>query len=130
MLNFCVCVQLASDAALTMASTHHSRLKSLKYSDARFENACVEFDEVTMGPTYRLLWGELKPTSSLCTSRTRVVLVTNLINSARKILATEPPHHTFNHTTPLNIPKTTHYTTSPTTKPTKPPRHTNFHTTL
>ena len=42
-----------------MSTTHHSRLKTLKYSDPRFENACVEFDEVSMAPTYRLLWGAL-----------------------------------------------------------------------
>ena len=48
---------LASDAALTMATTHHGRLKTLKYADDRFENACVEFDAERMAPTYRLLWG-------------------------------------------------------------------------
>eukprot|EP00966_Prymnesium_polylepis_P286171 6610184-Prymnesium_polylepis.1 len=40
-----------------MSTTHHSRLKSLKYTDPRFENACVEFDAKSMAPTYRLLWG-------------------------------------------------------------------------
>lgn len=44
-------------ARLTLASTHHAELKTLKYSDSRFENASVEFDEETLKPTYRLLWG-------------------------------------------------------------------------
>lgn len=42
---------------LTMATTHHGELKTLKYSDPRFENACVEFDEERLAPTFRLLWG-------------------------------------------------------------------------
>ena len=40
-----------------MATTHFGELKSLKYQDERFENASVEFDDVSMSPTYRLLWG-------------------------------------------------------------------------
>jgi DNA mismatch repair protein MutS2 len=48
---------LADNALLTMASTHFGELKALKYQDERFENASVEFDDATLSPTYRLLWG-------------------------------------------------------------------------
>lgn len=48
---------LADHTQLTMASTHFGELKALKYEDPRFENASVEFDETTLSPTYRLLWG-------------------------------------------------------------------------
>ena len=48
---------LANNTQLTMASTHFGELKALKYEDPRFENASVEFDETTLSPTYRLLWG-------------------------------------------------------------------------
>ena len=48
---------LADRAGLTMATTHYGELKALKYQDDRFENAAVEFDDASLSPTYRLLWG-------------------------------------------------------------------------
>ena len=48
---------LADHTRLTVATTHYGELKSLKYEDARFENASVEFNDVKLEPTYRLLWG-------------------------------------------------------------------------
>ena len=51
-------------SGLTLVSTHHSVLTSLKYENASgrdannlFENASVEFDEVNLQPTYKLIWG-------------------------------------------------------------------------
>ncbi len=48
---------LANRARLTIATTHFGELKSLKYSDSRFENASVAFDSETITPTYHLQWG-------------------------------------------------------------------------
>lgn len=44
-------------ALLTIATTHHGELKTLKYSNEGFENACMEFDEINLKPTYKILWG-------------------------------------------------------------------------
>ncbi|KAK8599264.1 hypothetical protein V6N13_077195 [Hibiscus sabdariffa] len=44
-------------ALLTIATTHHGELKTLKYSNDAFENACMEFDEENLKPTYKILWG-------------------------------------------------------------------------
>ncbi|KAL1823978.1 hypothetical protein ACET3Z_010756 [Daucus carota] len=47
----------ASGSLLTIATTHHGELKTLKYSNDAFENACMEFDDVNLKPTYKILWG-------------------------------------------------------------------------
>ncbi|KAM3319657.1 endonuclease MutS2 [Capsicum chacoense] len=46
-----------SGSLLTIATTHHGELKTLKYSNHAFENACMEFDEMKLKPTYRILLG-------------------------------------------------------------------------
>ena len=48
---------LADRARLTVATTHFNGLKVLKYSDPRFENSSVAFNNITLSPTYELLWG-------------------------------------------------------------------------
>ncbi|KAK4784230.1 hypothetical protein SAY86_018598 [Trapa natans] len=47
----------ADKSLLTIATTHHGEIKTLKYSNEAFENACMEFDDVKLKPTYKILWG-------------------------------------------------------------------------
>ncbi|PAX57916.1 endonuclease MutS2 [Brunnivagina elsteri] len=74
---------LADNALLTMASTHFGELKALKYQDERFENASVEFDEATLSPTYRLLWGIPGRSNALAIAR-RLGLKAEVVEAAKQ----------------------------------------------
>ncbi|MEB3230988.1 MAG: endonuclease MutS2 [Leptolyngbyaceae bacterium] len=74
---------LAAHAELTIATTHFGELKSLKYQDERFENASVEFDDVSLSPTYRLLWG-IPGRSNALAIASRLGLDATVINQARE----------------------------------------------
>ncbi len=73
---------LADHAQLTMATTHFGELKALKYQDERFENASVEFDEATLSPTYRLLWGIPGRSNALAIAR-RLGLKAEVVEQAK-----------------------------------------------
>lgn len=73
---------LADHATLTVATTHFGELKALKYQDDRFENASVEFDDVSMSPTYRLLWGIPGRSNALAIAR-RLGLNPDILDEAQ-----------------------------------------------
>lgn len=73
---------LAEHAQLAIATTHFGELKALKYQDERFENASVEFDDVSLSPTYRLLWGIPGRSNALAIAR-RLGLNPEVIESAQ-----------------------------------------------
>lgn len=76
---------LASNNLLTIATTHYGELKSLKYSDSRFENASVEFDDVSLQPTYRLLWG-IPGRSNAITIAQRLGLNDDIVAEAKELV--------------------------------------------
>ncbi len=76
---------LADRAYLTIATTHYGELKALKYQDERFENASVEFDDVSLSPTYRLLWGIPGRSNALAIAR-RLGLAEEVITAAESYI--------------------------------------------
>nr|WP_293359863.1 MULTISPECIES: endonuclease MutS2 [unclassified Microcoleus] len=73
---------LAQHSLLTIATTHFGELKALKYQDSRFENASVEFDDSSMQPTYRLLWG-IPGRSNALTIAKRLGLLASIVDEAQ-----------------------------------------------
>ncbi|XP_015697338.1 endonuclease MutS2 [Oryza brachyantha] len=72
---------------LTLATTHHGELKTLKYSNDSFENACMEFDEDNLKPTFRILWG-IPGRSNAINIAERLGLPSDIIESSRQLLGT------------------------------------------
>ena len=71
--------------AMTMVTTHHSRLKAYAAETPEAVNAAMEFDEVTLQPTYRLLVG-LPGKSSALDIAARLGLEPSIVEKARSLL--------------------------------------------
>ncbi|MFZ0635585.1 MAG: Smr/MutS family protein, partial [Candidatus Acidiferrales bacterium] len=74
--------------SLTLATTHHDRLKSYASTTPGVINAAVEFDEVELRPTYRLLVGVPGVSSGIEIAR-RLGLPEEVIARAREGLSPE-----------------------------------------
>jgi DNA mismatch repair protein MutS2 len=71
--------------AMTLVTTHHSRLKAYAAETPEALNAAMEFDELTLQPTYRLLSG-LPGKSSALDIAQRLGLETSIVQKARTLL--------------------------------------------
>lgn len=73
---------------LTLATTHHDRLKSYASTTAGIVNAAVEFDEENLRPTYRLLTGVPGVSSGIEIAR-RLGLLPRIVDHAQSALSPE-----------------------------------------
>ena len=73
---------------LTMATTHHDRLKTYASTTPNVLNAAVEFDEINLRPTYRLMVGVPGGSSGIDIAR-RLGLPAQVIDRARAQLSPE-----------------------------------------
>jgi len=71
--------------AMTLVTTHHSRLKAYAAETPQALNAAMEFDEATLEPTYRLLSG-LPGKSSALDIAQRLGLEASIVEKARSLL--------------------------------------------
>lgn len=71
-----------------LATTHHDRLKTYASAASGVVNAAVEFDEVNLRPTYRLMVGVPGGSSGISIAQ-RLGLATGIIERARALLTPE-----------------------------------------
>lgn len=57
--------KLSEQCGLTLATTHHADIKRMAEINSDFVNASMEFDSVSLKPTYRLLWGHAGESNAL-----------------------------------------------------------------
>jgi len=73
---------------IVLATTHHDRLKTYAATTPGVVNAAVEFDEVNLRPTYRLMVGVPGGSSGIAIAQ-RLGLASSIVERARSLLAPE-----------------------------------------
>jgi DNA mismatch repair protein MutS2 len=73
---------------IVLATTHHDRLKTYASTTSGVVNAAVEFDDVNLRPTYRLMVGVPGGSSGIAIAQ-RLGIADGIIERARSLLAPE-----------------------------------------
>jgi DNA mismatch repair protein MutS2 len=73
---------------IVLATTHHDRLKTYASATPGVVNAAVEFDDVNLRPTYRLMVGVPGGSSGIAIAQ-RLGIASEIIERARSLLAPE-----------------------------------------
>jgi DNA mismatch repair protein MutS2 len=73
---------------IVLATTHHDRLKTYASTTPGVVNAAVEFDDVNLRPTYRLMVGVPGGSSGIAIAQ-RLGIASGIIERARSLLAPE-----------------------------------------
>jgi DNA mismatch repair protein MutS2 len=73
---------------IVLATTHHDRLKTYASTTPGVVNAAVEFDDVKLRPTYRLMVGVPGGSSGIAIAQ-RLGIATSIIERARSLLTPE-----------------------------------------
>lgn len=77
--------ELQRKKSKVVITTHQSELKNFAYQNERVENACVEFDPVSLKPTYKLTIG-MPGQSNAFAIAARLGLQAELVQRARKLV--------------------------------------------
>lgn len=77
--------ELRDKKAKVVVTTHQSELKTFAYQNGRVENACVEFDPITLKPTYKLTIG-MPGQSNAFEIASRLGLKRSLVQKAKEML--------------------------------------------
>src|SRR6266403_832482 len=80
--------EFRAKGCLVLATTHHDRLKAYASTTPGVVNAAVEFDDVNLRPTYRLLVGVPGGSSGIAIAQ-RLGIANGIIERARSLLTPE-----------------------------------------
>ena len=81
-----ILLSFLSQGIMTMATTHYSDLKIFAHITPGLQNASLDFDPVTLAPTYHLVMGIPGGSNALATAA-RLGLAPGIITNARSMLA-------------------------------------------